>query len=117
MAILVTADFGGIGDLKPNLEVVRWVAVVYCLLMMAAAMVRALHPRHQQAITNRTILFPCDGHVRSRGTALYAACAHQHHWRLSKQFNDRGMADDALDHGRHWQAGREANSCMETLEG
>lgn len=34
MAILVTADLGATGTLKPHLEIMRWVAVAYCLATM-----------------------------------------------------------------------------------
>jgi hypothetical protein len=39
MAILVTADLGGVGNLKTHLEVVRWVAVFYCVVIMVSSVV------------------------------------------------------------------------------
>ncbi|MEY9238044.1 uncharacterized membrane protein YozB (DUF420 family) [Bradyrhizobium japonicum] len=42
MAILITADLGATGALKPHLEVMRWTAVICCLASMAGAMVALL---------------------------------------------------------------------------
>src|SRR5258708_37762100 len=39
MAILVTADLGADGSLRPHLEAVRWLAVTYCAVIMVSSVV------------------------------------------------------------------------------
>lgn len=54
MAILVTADLGGVGSLKPHLEVVRWVAVFYCLVIMVSSVVALfIHDKNKRSPIGR----------------------------------------------------------------
>jgi hypothetical protein len=54
MAILITADLGATGSLKPHLEVMRWTAVVYCLASMAGAMVALfIHDKNKRSPVGR----------------------------------------------------------------
>jgi uncharacterized protein len=50
MAILVTLDLSGVGDLKPHLGVVRWVAVAYCVATMIGSVVALfIHDRNKRS--------------------------------------------------------------------
>jgi uncharacterized protein len=50
MAILVTLDLSGVGDLKLHLGVVRWVAVAYCVATMVGSVVALfLHDKNKRS--------------------------------------------------------------------
>jgi uncharacterized protein len=54
MAILVTADLGGVGNLKPHLEVVRWIAVFYCVVIMVSSVVALfIHDKNKRSPIGR----------------------------------------------------------------
>jgi hypothetical protein len=54
MAILVTADLGGVGSLKPHLEVVRWIAVTYCMVTMAGSVTALfIHDKNKRSPIGR----------------------------------------------------------------
>jgi hypothetical protein len=54
MAILVTADLGGVGNLKPHLEVVRWIAVAYCAATMVGSVVALfIHDKNKRSPIGR----------------------------------------------------------------
>src|SRR5712664_1105118 len=54
MAILVTADLGAVGGLKPHLEVVRWVAVFYCVVIMVSSVAALfIHDRNKRSPIGR----------------------------------------------------------------
>jgi hypothetical protein len=54
MAILVTADLGAVGGLKPHLEVVRWVAVFYCaVIMVSSVLALFIHDKNKRSPIGR----------------------------------------------------------------
>jgi hypothetical protein len=54
MAILVTADLGAVGGLKPHLEVVRWVAVFYCVVIMVSSVAALfIHDKNKRSPIGR----------------------------------------------------------------
>jgi uncharacterized protein len=54
MAILVTADLGGVGTLKHHLEIVRWIAVAYCAATMVGSVVALfIHDKNKRSPIGR----------------------------------------------------------------
>lgn len=74
VAILVTADLGGVGNIKPQLEVVRWVAVLYCAVIMTSAVVALfIHDSNKRSPTGRLFFRITD--TFGQGELLYTAPA------------------------------------------
>lgn len=54
MAILVTADLGGVGTLKHHLEIVRWIAVAYCAATMVGSVIALfIHDKNKRSPIGR----------------------------------------------------------------
>jgi len=54
MAILVTTDLGVVGNLETHLQVVRWVAVFYCVVIMVSSVVALLiHDKNKRSPIGR----------------------------------------------------------------
>lgn len=70
MAILVTADLGGVGSLKPHLEFVRWVAVFYCVAIMVSSVVALfIHDKDKRSPIGRFFFRITD--IFGQGELLY----------------------------------------------
>jgi uncharacterized protein len=70
MAILVTADLTATGSLKLHLEILRWVSVVYCLIVLASSVYALLiHDADKRSPTGR-LFFRLTG-TFGQGELLY----------------------------------------------
>lgn len=74
MTILVTAELGGTGSLKAHLEAVRWVAVLYCLIIMTSSVVALfIHDKNKRSPVGRFFFRVTD--IFGQGELLYTSPA------------------------------------------
>lgn len=74
LTILVTAELGSVGNLKPHLEVVRWVAVLYCLIIMTSSVIALfIHDKNKRSPVGRFFFRVTD--IFGQGELLYTAPA------------------------------------------